>query len=306
MYRCATAFCGLLFLLFLADSPGALGAPANDGQPEFTIEPGWTWHLPPMPAHMSSMAVGGIVIHVDEVKDAALLLHLAVTNAATKDAVQIRPMAFAADGKPIEFTSRGGGGMDGMMLSGFSIDLKATPRDQIQYIGIAKLTKQALREVVGPAAFQELKTAGLNALPRPEVGKPYPFELTSIDGQRITSADLRGKVVLLDFWAGWCSPCMAKMPKLKETYSNLHERGLEIVGLNHDMSLDEAKQTILKAGLPWSQVFAPADDKRQQWLYASGTSGLPRLLLIDRDGVLSADTTPGKLDAEIAKLMDNQ
>ena len=86
---------------------------------------------------------------------------------------------------------------------------------------------------------------------------------------------------------------------------NFGERGFEVVGLNHDWTLEEAKRTIAQQELPWPNVLAPTDkDQRELWLIASGTGALPRLLLIDRDGILRADILPQELDKEIEKLIE--
>jgi thiol-disulfide isomerase/thioredoxin len=160
---------------------------------------------------------------------------------------------------------------------------------------------------VAPAALRQLKAAGVDALPFPIIGERYEFELTAIDGKRIDSKALRGKVVLLDFWARWCGPCMVKMPKLKETYQRLHGRGFEIVGLNHDYTIAQARRVIADQKLPWPNVVAPLDkDHRRAWLEATGTGPIPRLLLLDREGILRADVSPYNLEAEIEKMMSDR
>jgi thiol-disulfide isomerase/thioredoxin len=181
------------------------------------------------------------------------------------------------------------------------------PRHQVAYIGVERLAKDSLRETVAPAALRKLRDAGANAMPFPRLGERYDFELSTIGGTPIRSADLRGKVILLDFWARSCGPCMAKMPKLKETYQRLSGRGFEVVGLNHDRTLEEAVGALAEQDLPWPNVFAPAEkDHRELWFAATGTETLPRLLLIDRDGILRADVAPRDLEAEIEKLVNSR
>lgn len=244
-------------------------------------------------------------MRLDELTGEKFLLTLAHTEASSRDIVRFRPVAFHVSGQRFPFTADAGGADGGVVLSGFVLDLKNLPRDQIKFVGIEKLTKAGLRDVVAPAALRQLSEAGVNALPFPRMGERYDFDLTTADGKKISSRDLRGKVVLLDFWARWCGPCMAKMPKLKEAYRKLNGRGFEVIGLNHDWTPEVAKRTITEQGLPWPNAIAPTPkDQRELWLTATGTGALRRLLLVDREGVLRADVSPHDLDAEIEKLMN--
>jgi thiol-disulfide isomerase/thioredoxin len=278
---------------------------AQGAEPRFENEQGWVWHIRPSEAGWGTTATQGLVMRLDELKGDKLLLTLAHGQDSMRDMVRVRPVAFDAEGKRVEFRANSGGGSGSVSMTGFVLDLKEIPRERIKLIGIEKLTKDGLERVIAPAAYRKLKEAGVNVLAYPRVGQPYEFDLTTIDGKKISSKDLRGKVVLLDFWAKWCGPCMAKMPKLKETYARLHERGLEVVGVNHDNDLETAKRVIAEQKLPWANVMAPVGEEGQLslWYAASGTQSLPRLLLIDREGVLRAEVAPYQLEGEIEKLV---
>ena len=299
---------GLLVLTPFACLLGGAGGPGGGGGPEkkFANDEGWVWHINPTGGGWASSASNGLVMRLDELKDDKLLLTLAhsAKSARDKRIVRFRPVAFDANGRRFEFRPDSGGSAEDAALQGFTLDPKDLPRRDIKFIGVEKLTEGNLRDVLAPAAFKKLKDAGAQALPYPRLGQPYEFEVTTLDGKKVNSKDLRGKVVLLDFWARWCGPCMAKMPKLKETYLKHHARGLEVIGLNHDPTAEAARQVVAEQGLPWPNVLAPADGEQTAlWYAATGTRSLPRLLLIDRDGVLRADVTPDQLDAEIEKLV---
>src|SRR5262249_38793245 len=142
--------------------------------------------------------------------------------------------------------------------------------------------------------------------PPARLGEAYEFALTTLEGRKIRSQDLRGKVVLIDCRATWCSPCMAKMPKLKELYHKRHKDGFEIVGVNFDYDPKKLTQARQKHGLTWPQVFVPSDkNKRALWEEAAEMEALPQLLLIDPEGILRADCGPSELEEEITKLLDS-
>src|SRR5262249_23704921 len=153
------------------------------------------------------------------------------------------------------------------------------------------------------AALERARKEGVEVLPCPEIGKPFDFVLTTTDGKKVRARDLRGKVVLIDCWATWCSPCVALLPELKELYEKSHKDGLEIIGVSFDRDAAKLKKMCAKLALPWPQVIVPSDEKtRQLWGDVTGIGEIPRLFLIDREGILRADS-PSKLKEEIARLL---
>ena len=135
--------------------------------------------------------------------------------------------------------------------------------------------------------------------------RPLDFKFTALDGRAVDTAKWRGKVVLVDFWATWCGPCVQAMPHLKALYAKYHDRGLEIVNISVDNANARAALEKLVAGLelPWPQFF---DGKASQTEYAVryGVQPIPHVLLAGPDGTIVAVNPPGeRLEAEIIRLL---
>ncbi|HVP80957.1 MAG TPA: TlpA disulfide reductase family protein [Thermodesulfobacteriota bacterium] len=106
------------------------------------------------------------------------------------------------------------------------------------------------------------------------------FSLKSFDGQEITLSQLKGKVVLLDFWATWCGPCRESIPHLIQLYKNYREKGFEVVGMNIDKGDGEAVRRFVKSmDIPYPVVIAPEDLVRKYQV-----TGIPASFLIDKQG----------------------
>jgi thiol-disulfide isomerase/thioredoxin len=125
------------------------------------------------------------------------------------------------------------------------MDPNILPAQKIARMGIEAVTSDANR-MAAREALERAKIAKIEVLSWPEVGKAYSFTLTTTDGRKIRSDDLIGKVVVIDCWATWCSPCMALLPELKALYEKWHQQGLEIVGVSLDRDVD-AVQRICKS-----------------------------------------------------------
>ncbi len=99
-------------------------------------------------------------------------------------------------------------------------------------------------------------------------------------GKTLALGDLRGKVVLVDFWASWCGPCQSAFPALDDMYRSLHERGLEVVAVNLDEKRADADRFLADHPHEMAVVFDPKGKSAE----AFGVDGMPTSFVIGRDG----------------------
>jgi thiol-disulfide isomerase/thioredoxin len=114
---------------------------------------------------------------------------------------------------------------------------------------------------------------------------------------------MKGKVVLVDFWASWCGPCRKNNPNLVALYSKYKAQGLEILGVSIDKSKSDWTKAIEKDGLTWLQVLDPGGWNAQSTL-DYGVDAIPASFLIDKAGVIRGVNLEGReLEATIRKLV---
>ena len=85
------------------------------------------------------------------------------------------------------------------------------------------------------------------------VGKPFVIKFRAQDGRAVDSETLKGKVVLIDFWATWCPPCLALLPHLKTTYEQLAPQGFEIIGISYDDDGEKLASFVRREKILWPQ-----------------------------------------------------
>ena len=134
------------------------------------------------------------------------------------------------------------------------------------------------------------------------IGKPFVFIALGLDGKEINLEKMRGKVVLIDFWASWCGPCMSEVPNMKKVYDEYHAQGLEIIGVNLDQELDVLKSTVEKHGMNWLHHFDGANPDGG-WAGKYGISAIPAMWLIDKQGLLQDLNAREDLEAKVKKLL---
>lgn len=125
------------------------------------------------------------------------------------------------------------------------------------------------------------------------VGSPFPdFNETDINGKPISVGNYKGKIVLVDFWATWCGPCVGELPNVLQTYQKYHDKGFEIVGVSLDS--DKAKLTsfIQTRNMPWQQFF-DGGGWHNKVAAKYVVHSIPATYLIDKDGKLLAKNLRG-------------
>jgi thiol-disulfide isomerase/thioredoxin len=118
-----------------------------------------------------------------------------------------------------------------------------------------------------------------------DIGSRLPdFTVKDLQGREISSADLRGKVVLIDFWATWCQPCKKEMPGYQKLLDHYQSRGFAVVGFKFDTMADTENPVLFAKtiGVRYPLAVASSDLKRR----FGGIEGLPTTMLYDRQGIL--------------------
>ena len=136
-------------------------------------------------------------------------------------------------------------------------------------------------------------------------GNPMEISGTLMNGKPFDQKTLAGKVVLVDFWATWCGPCVAEIPNVLEQYEKYHKDGFEVVGISLDQEREALEKFVAEQKLPWPILFEePKGDGWQHPLATFyGISGIPTVVLIGRDGkVITLDARGEKLGERLDAL----
>lgn len=153
-----------------------------------------------------------------------------------------------------------------------------------------------------PTAIAQIRSAaaGLRTF---SIGAEAPlFAGNDPEGNEITLESLRGKVVLIDFWASWCGPCRKENPNVVRVYKRFRDQGFEILGVSLDRTKDRWVKAIAADKLTWPQI---SDLKGWQSAVAKqyGVSSIPQTVLLDREGRILARNLRGQaLEDKLAEV----
>jgi len=115
------------------------------------------------------------------------------------------------------------------------------------------------------------------------VGSRIPdFSLTTFDGQTYNTADLRGQVILINFWASWCEPCEEEAAELEQAYQGYRDRGVVFLGVNYVDTQPEALAYLDRFGI----TYANGPDLGTEISQAFRMRGVPETYIVDRQGIL--------------------
>ncbi|MBI1176917.1 redoxin domain-containing protein [bacterium] len=141
-------------------------------------------------------------------------------------------------------------------------------------------------ELSAPTTPGPARSMAIKALAKlKQIGNPIEFGFTALDGRSIELKDLRGKVVLLDFWATTCLPCVTDLPDLKKLYDRYQTKGVEFIGISMDTDKQTLERFIQKQQIDWPQYFDPAG-MTNRFATEYGIDGIPVVWLVDKRGNL--------------------
>lgn len=181
--------------------------------------------------------------------------------------------------------------------------LEQTELAATAYRDFAEIFKASDDEAVAEAAERFARSAQRMSL----LGNPFvAFTGADVAGNPFDSAAFKGKVLLIDFWATWCGPCVAELPNVKQAYEKYHDRGFEVVGISLDDDLGTLKRFLEENEIPWVTLLhtdSQAGNDKVSVANFYGVSAIPTVILIGRDGKVVSLMARGE---ELVRLLEEQ
>jgi len=137
-------------------------------------------------------------------------------------------------------------------------------------------------------------------------GKEFQLSGQTVDGKEFDISSLRGKVVLVDFWATWCEPCVREIPNVKQQYETYHDQGFEVVGVSLDQELGPLDGFLRSNSIPWTTI--PAFIGSENPVIAHyGIFTIPQMILLDREGnVISIGLRGEELSSKLNNIFSSK
>ncbi len=138
---------------------------------------------------------------------------------------------------------------------------------------------------------------------KPVPSDPLELKFVAVDGSAVDLRSLRGKVVLLDFWATWCGPCRGEVPDVVAAYNRYHAQGFEVVGISLDQDRNALIGFTQENGMVWPEYF---DGNGWESALARRFSvrWIPQMWLLDPEGRVVTKDARNNLDGQISALLE--
>jgi thiol-disulfide isomerase/thioredoxin len=164
-------------------------------------------------------------------------------------------------------------------------------------------SRQVVKEIAASDAPDELKAAAAAMQKQLDrVGQPLALKFAAVDGREVDLDKMRGKVVLVDFWATWSDPSVDLQSAVKQAYDKFHAKGFEIAGINLDEEKDSLTNFVAEEKVAWPEYF---DGKKLETKFAVefGVKDIPALWLVDKKGILRYINADFDFDSKIERLL---
>lgn len=183
------------------------------------------------------------------------------------------------------------------LCDGFAQEFPKSPRGETLYLSCAAMIESGDHLPIYRAFLKHYPNGKYSPMIRgairqgEAVGKPFELKFNdAITGKPFDISALKGKVVVIDFWATWCGPFVAKMPELKRIYETYSSKGLAVVGVSLDEAesgggLTKLKEFVAKNGIPWPQYYQ-GSGWESAFSTAWGIMSIPNVFIVDKRGKL--------------------
>ena len=179
--------------------------------------------------------------------------------------------------------------------------LKGIPVEEAEmfYDSMGEKAKNTSKGIELKESFAKVKALAPGA-------KAPDFTLPTVTGEELSLRNLQGNIVILDFWASWCAPCIAEMPTVKELYTKYENKGLKVVGISLDHSKAAWMKSIDKVQIPWLHVSSLKGMKNCPVAQLYQVYAIPKLYIIDKEGnIIAKDLRGEELKKKIEELFNS-